>query len=74
MYCVVVDAVLADPSIWEALRFAATYKLKKLVIIFDLNGPDLDEEECKMLNRLTSLGFKASVTDGHDVEELTLVS
>merc|ERR1719219_1881936 len=75
-YCLVGDGESAEGSIWEALSFAAHYKLDNLCVIFDVNrlgqseatahGHDLEMYR----KRLDGFGFNALVVEGHDVDAL----
>ncbi|XP_033214936.1 transketolase-like protein 2 isoform X2 [Belonocnema kinseyi] len=76
VYCVVGDGEAAEGSIWEALNFAAHYKLDNLCVIFDINRLGQSEPTSLQHNmevyrkRLEAFGFNALVVDGHDVDEL----
>jgi hypothetical protein len=69
-----VDSAMADRSIWTALQFAGHYKLKKLLVVFDLNGPDSAAKAMAWRKQLSSYGFSDMVVDGHCCEKLSLVS
>lgn len=71
------DAECNEGSVWEAASFAAHHKLGNLTAVIDLNGQQalgrtktvLDMSN--MAARWSSFGWKASESDGHDVESVS---
>lgn len=76
VYCVIGDGESAEGSVWEAVNFAAHYKLDNLCAVFDVNR--LGQSDPTMLQhrvdaygaRLCAFGFNALLVDGHDVRQL----
>lgn len=76
VYCVLGDGECAEGSVWEALNFAAYYKLDNLVAIIDVNrlgqsdptawGHEVDVYQA----RAQSFGCHSIIVDGHDVSQL----
>lgn len=75
VYTIVGDGESNEGSIWEALLFAAHWKLDNLIVIFDMNGYQAmgTTEEVMALgnfhSKISSFGFDTMEIDGH-VEEL----
>jgi len=76
VYCLCGDGESAEGSIWEALAFAATYKLDNLVNIIDVNRlgqsqPTMHEHHMEVYQKkLEAFGWYTQVVDGHDVGAL----
>lgn len=77
VYCVVGDGESNEGTIWEALLFAAHWKLNNLVIIFDFNGFQAMGSTNEVMNlasmneKLKAFHFESVEIDGHD--EVALV-
>lgn len=72
IYCIVGDGESNEGSIWEALLFAAHWKLTNLVVIFDCNGfqamgatQEIMEMD-SMKKKLEAFNFETLEIDGHD--------
>jgi transketolase len=71
-YAIVGDGEMNEGSIWEALLFAAQFKLDNLVVIVDENrfqAMGSTEDVMSLANldaRFTSFGFDCRNVDGHD--------
>ncbi|XP_036387583.1 transketolase-like protein 2 [Megalops cyprinoides] len=76
VYCLLGDGECSEGSVWEAMAFAAYYRLDNLVAILDVNR--LGQSEAAPLQhdmetyrkRCEAFGWNTYVVDGHDVEEL----
>ena len=72
VYCIVGDGESNEGTIWEALLFAAHWKLNNLIVIFDCNGyqamgPTDEIMNLKsMKNKLEAFNFETLEIDGHD--------
>jgi transketolase len=77
VYCLVGDGESNEGSIWEALLFAAHWKLNNLVVIFDCNGYQAMGTTDEVMNlksmtaKLKAFNFETEEIDGHDVEQVT---
>lgn len=76
VYCIVGDGESNEGSIWEALLFAAHWKLNNLVVLFDCNGyqamgPTQDVMALdSMAAKLKSFNFEVEEVDGHSEKDL----
>lgn len=72
VYCIVGDGESNEGTIWEALLFAAHWKLNNLIVIFDCNGYQAmgATEDIMNLNsmkkKLEAFNFETLEIDGHD--------
>ena len=70
------DGELQEGQIWEALMFAAHYKLDNLIVTVDWNGQQIDgpNEEVMSLGDLpakwAAFGWDVLQMDGHNMEEI----
>jgi len=70
------DGELQEGQIWEALMFAALYKLDNLIVTVDWNGQQIDgpNEEVMSLGDLpakwAAFGWDVLQMDGHNMEEI----
>lgn len=77
VYCVVGDGESNEGSIWEALLFAAHWKLNNLIVIFDCNGYQAMGTTDEVMNlksmaaKLKAFNFETLEVDGHNTFELT---
>jgi transketolase len=73
VYCLLGDGEMAEGSVWEAVQFAAHYKLDNLCAIVDVNrlgqsGPTMYQHDMAAYERpLGAFGWDAAVVDGHDI-------
>jgi len=71
-YAIVGDGELNEGSIWEAVMFAAHFKLDNLIVIVDQNGFQAmgsTDEVMSLGNvelKFSAFGFDAVTVDGHD--------
>ncbi|MBQ2697413.1 MAG: transketolase [Clostridia bacterium] len=76
VYTILGDGEIEEGQVWEALMFAAHYKLDNLVVIIDANGLQIDGRVKDVMNvepiadKLAAFGFAVSAVDGHDFEEI----
>ena len=70
------DGENQEGQVWEAMMFAAHYKLDNLCIIIDNNGLQIDGNIEKVmspypiLDKLNAFGFETVEIDGHDFEQI----
>jgi len=76
-YCLIGDGECQEGQVWEALAFAAQYKLNRFIVFVDKNAKQLDgpTEMCMDLGDLkmkfVDFGFNSiELLDGHDVEAI----
>lgn len=78
VYCIVGDGESNEGTIWEALLFAAHWKLNNLIVIFDCNGYQAmgTTDEVMNLNsmkaKLEAFNFETLEVGGHSTQELEL--
>lgn len=76
VYVVLGDGESQEGEVWEALMFAAHYKLDNLCIILDNNGLQIDgtvDEVMSLGNikdKLTAFGHNVIEIDGHDFNQI----
>ena len=76
VYTILGDGELQEGMVWEALMFAAHYKLDNLVVIVDDNGLQIDGPVAEVLGvgpidrKLEAFGFEVATVDGHSYEQL----
>ena len=76
IYCSLGDGELDEGNIWEAVMFAAKYKLGRLIAIIDRNNIQIggDTEKVMPLNDLgekwRSFGWQVQEIDGHDMAQI----
>lgn len=76
IYVLLGDGECEEGSIWEAMLFAANYKLDNLVVVVDWNKLQYDGTimEVAGLNNLPekirAFGWKVTEADGHDIKDM----
>ena len=76
IYALLGDGEIQEGQVWEALMFAAHYKLDNLCVIIDNNGLQIDGDIAKVmspypiLDKLKAFGFCVVEIDGNDFENL----
>ncbi|MDX8335972.1 transketolase [Candidatus Cetobacterium colombiensis] len=76
VYCIVGDGELNEGQCWEAIQFAAHFKLTNFTLFIDNNKKQLDgpnDEICEtfsFLEKLRSFGFHSIQVKGNSVEEI----
>ena len=75
-YAVIGDGESQEGQIWEAIMFAAHYKLDNLCLIIDNNGLQIDGNVKDVMNtmpydtKLKSFGWNVIEIDGHNIDEI----
>jgi transketolase len=73
VYCLLGDGEVAEGSVWEAVQFAAHYKLDNLCAVLDINrlgqsGPTMHQHDMAAYERpLQAFGWETAAVDGHDI-------
>lgn len=76
VYALCGDGEMAEGQIWEAVMFAAHYKLDNLCITVDVNGLQIDGRTCDVMNtdpldaKFESFGCNVVKINGHCFEDL----
>lgn len=76
VYTLLGDGELDEGQVWEAVMFAAHYKLDNLCIAVDVNGLQIDGETSDVMNtapldkKFEAFGCAVISIDGHDFEAL----
>lgn len=76
VYAILGDGELQEGEVWEALMFAAHYKLDNLVVLIDNNNLQIDGPIDEVLSpapiadKLAAFGFETVTLDGHDFDQL----
>lgn len=75
-YALVGDGESQEGQIWEAIMFAAHYKLDNLCLIIDNNGLQIDGNVKDVMNtmpydtKLKAFGWNVIEIDGHNIDEI----
>ena len=75
-YCILGDGESQEGQVWEAITFAAHYKLDNLCLIIDNNGLQIDGKVKDVMNimpystKLKSFGWHVINIDGHNYDEI----
>ena len=76
VYTLLGDGEIQEGQVWEAMMFAAHYKLDNFCAIIDNNGLQIDGKVADVMSpypideKLKAFGFEVAVVDGHDFEQL----
>lgn len=76
VYTVLGDGEIQEGQVWEAMMFAAHYKLDNLCVIIDNNNLQIDGAIDKVMSpypideKLKAFGFEVMVIDAHDFEQI----
>ena len=76
VYTLLGDGELDEGQVWEAVTFAAHYRLDNLCIAVDVNGLQIDGATKDVMNtapldkRFEAFGCEVVVIDGHDFDAL----
>ena len=76
VYTLLGDGELAEGQVWEAMMFAAHYKLDNLCVAVDVNGLQIDGATKDVMNtepldkKFEAFGCETVKINGHDFEEL----
>lgn len=77
VYCIVGDGESQEGQIWEAVLFAAQFKLDNLILLIDYNKAQLDgyikdvNEMADYVEKFKAFHWETDEVDGHDVEALS---
>ncbi|MBR2944735.1 MAG: transketolase [Clostridia bacterium] len=75
-YTLIGDGESQEGQVWEAIMFAAHYKLDNLCLIIDNNGLQIDGKVSDVMNtmpyesKLLAFGWNVITIDGHNIEEI----
>jgi transketolase len=75
-YALIGDGESQEGQIWEAITFAAHYKLDNLCAVLDLNKLQIDGPIAEVMNpaphdkKLEAFGFHVITIDGHDFDQI----
>lgn len=76
VYALLGDGECQEGEVWEALMFAAHYKLDNLTVIIDRNRLQIDGPVDEVMatepldKKLDAFGFNVLLTNGHNVESI----
>ena len=76
VYTLLGDGEIQEGQVWEAMMFAAHYKLDNLCVIVDNNGLQIDGDVAKVMSpypldeKLAAFGFDVQCIDGHDFDQI----
>lgn len=76
VYALLGDGECQEGEVWEALMFAAHYKLDNLTVIIDRNRLQIDGPVDEVMStepldkKLDAFGFNVLLTNGHNVESI----
>ena len=76
VYTLLGDGEIQEGQVWEAMMFAAHYKLDNLCVIVDNNGLQIDGKVADVMSpypipeKLAAFGFEVVEIDGHDFEQI----
>lgn len=76
VYTLLGDGEIEEGQVWEAMMFAAQYKLDNLCVIIDSNGLQIDGSCDEVMSaepideKLRAFGFDVVTIDGNDFEQI----
>ena len=76
VYTLLGDGEIQEGQVWEAMMFAAHYKLDNLCVIIDNNGLQIDGKVSNVMSpypipeKLAAFGFEVVEIDGHDFDQI----
>lgn len=76
VYTILGDGEIEEGQVWEAMMFAAQYKLDNLCVIIDSNGLQIDGACGDVMSaepidkKVKAFGFDYKVIDGNDLDEI----
>lgn len=76
VYTLLGDGEIEEGQVWEAMMFAAQYKLDNLCVIIDSNGLQIDGSCDEVMSaepideKLKAFGFDVVTIDGNDFEQI----
>jgi len=76
-YVILGDGELQEGQVWEAVQFAVSRKLDRLIMLVDANGKQLDgptiDKEINLAGKFESFGCEVYTVNGQDVAAMTLL-
>ena len=76
VYALLGDGEIQEGEVWEAMMFAAHYKLDNLCVFIDNNNLQIDGEISKVMSpypiyeKLKAFGLEVETIDGQDLEQI----
>lgn len=76
VYSILGDGEIEEGQVWEAMMFAAHYKLDNLCAFLDFNGLQIDGDITKVMNptpvdkKFEAFNWNVIVIDAHDIDEI----
>ena len=76
VYALLGDGEIQEGEVWEAMMFAAHYKLDNLCVFIDNNNLQIDGEISKVMSpypideKLKAFGLEVEVIDGQDLDQI----
>ena len=76
VYTILGDGEIEEGQVWEAMMFAAQYKLDNLCVIIDVNGLQIDGACEDVMSaepideKVAAFGFDYAVIDGNNLDEI----
>ena len=76
VYTLLGDGEIQEGQVWEAMMFAAHYKLDNLCVIVDNNGLQIDGKVADVMSpypipeKLAAFGFEVMEINGHDFDQI----
>ena len=76
VYALLGDGEIQEGQVWEAMMFAAHYKLDNFTVIIDNNNLQIDGAVSEVMSpypideKLSAFGFMVQTIDGHDFEAM----
>jgi Transketolase, N-terminal subunit len=81
VYCIVGDGEMQEGSNWEAIQFAAKYKLSNLTVIIDHNTLQamdflknvltMEERRDDLQRKMKAFGFETKTCSGHNIKDIS---
>ncbi|MBQ5743173.1 MAG: transketolase, partial [Clostridia bacterium] len=76
VYAALGDGEIEEGQVWEAMMFAAHYKLDNLCVFVDLNGLQIDGPTAEVMgsdpvpDKMRAFGLEVIEIDGHNYDEI----
>lgn len=76
VYAILGDGELQEGQVWEAMMYAAHYKLDNLTAFLDHNGLQIDGDITKIMSpepvgaKFEAFGWNVVLIDGHDINQI----
>lgn len=76
VYAVLGDGELQEGQVWEAMMYAAHYKLDNLTAFLDHNGLQIDGDIKEVMSpepvvaKFEAFGWSVILIDGHDMDQI----